>query len=106
MSEKQRPAERERSKCKVERKPLQNSPECVTAIAFASGVDFATAVALRRMAIANGAIQFSLLAPGVNTHALPASSVFCSAFSATLRARVREQNVILELAICIWLSSS
>jgi len=52
---------------------LQNSPERVTALAFAPGADFATAVALRRMATANGATPFYLLAPEVNAllHYMP-----------------------------------
>lgn len=45
---------------------LQNSPERVTALSFAPGADFATAVALRRMATANGVTPFYLLAPEVS----------------------------------------
>jgi hypothetical protein len=35
--------------------PLQNSPERVSLLPIAPGVDFATAVALRRMATSTGA---------------------------------------------------
>ncbi|NIG21253.1 site-specific integrase [Pantoea sp. Al-1710] len=45
--------------------PQQNSPERVTTLAFAPGTDFATAVALRRMATANGTTPFYLLAPEI-----------------------------------------
>lgn len=45
---------------------LQNSPERVTALSFAPGADFATAVAMRRMATANGVTPFYLLAPEVS----------------------------------------
>ncbi|MCW0345890.1 Tyrosine recombinase XerC [Pantoea ananatis] len=45
---------------------LQNAPERVTALHFAPGADFATAVALRRMATANGVTPFYLLAPEVS----------------------------------------
>lgn len=45
--------------------PLQNSPERVSAISIAPGVDFATAVALRRLATASGVTPAYLLAPEV-----------------------------------------
>lgn len=53
--------------------PLQNSPERVTTLAFAPGADFATAVALRRMATANGVTPFYLLPPEVKAllHYMP-----------------------------------
>ncbi len=53
--------------------PLQNSPERVSALTFAPGADFATAVALRRMATANGVTPFYLLAPEVSAllHYMP-----------------------------------
>lgn len=52
---------------------LQNSPERVTALSFTPGADFAIAVALRRMATANGVTPFYLLAPEVNAllHYMP-----------------------------------
>jgi hypothetical protein len=43
--------------------PLQNSPERVSLLPIPSGVDFATAVALRRMATSTGATPAYLLAP-------------------------------------------
>ncbi len=58
--------------------PLQNSPERVSLLPIAPGVDFATAVALRRMATSTGATPAYLLAPDVEkrpplVHAGPAS---------------------------------
>ncbi|MCW1877225.1 site-specific integrase [Erwinia sp. INIA-01] len=52
---------------------LQNSPERVTALSIAPGVDFPTALALRRMATANGVTPFYLLAPEVSAllHYMP-----------------------------------
>ncbi|MDP0970967.1 site-specific integrase, partial [Klebsiella pneumoniae] len=41
--------------------PLQNSPERVSLLPIAPGVDFATAVALRRMAPSTGATPAYLL---------------------------------------------
>ncbi|HBT8739115.1 TPA: phage integrase family protein, partial [Klebsiella pneumoniae] len=46
--------------------PLQNSPERVSLLPIAPGVDFATAVALRRMATSTGATPAYLLAPEVS----------------------------------------
>ncbi|MCG5620770.1 site-specific integrase, partial [Klebsiella pneumoniae] len=46
--------------------PLQNSPERVSLLPIAPGVDFATAVALRRMAPSTGATPAYLLAPEVS----------------------------------------
>lgn len=46
--------------------PQQISPEHVSLLPIAPGVDFATAVALRRMATANGATPSYLLAPEVS----------------------------------------
>lgn len=46
--------------------PLQNSPERVPLLPIAPGVDFATAVALRRMATSTGATPAYLLAPEVS----------------------------------------
>ncbi|MCR2306456.1 site-specific integrase, partial [Salmonella enterica] len=46
--------------------PLQNSPERLTLLPIAPGVDFATAVALRRMATSTGATPAYLLAPEVS----------------------------------------
>ncbi|KAF1366433.1 tyrosine-type recombinase/integrase [Yokenella regensburgei] len=46
--------------------PLQNSPERVSLLPIAPGVDFATAVALRRMATASGVTPAYLLAPEVS----------------------------------------
>lgn len=43
--------------------PLQNSPERVSLLPIAPGVDFATAVALRRMATSTGVTPAYLLAP-------------------------------------------
>lgn len=45
--------------------PLQNSPERVSLLPIAPGVDFTTAVALRRMATSTGANPAYLLAPEV-----------------------------------------
>lgn len=45
--------------------PQQNLTGRVTALSFAPGADFATAVALRRMATANGVTPFYLLAPEI-----------------------------------------
>ena len=46
--------------------PLQNSPERVSLLPIAPGVDFATAVALRRMATSTGVTPAYLLAPEVS----------------------------------------
>lgn len=46
--------------------PLQNSLERVSLLPIAPGVDFATAVALRRMAPSTGATPAYLLAPEVS----------------------------------------
>ncbi|EIR2617852.1 site-specific integrase [Salmonella enterica subsp. enterica serovar Miami] len=46
--------------------PLQNSPERISLLPIAPGVDFATAVALRRMATSTGATPAYLLAPEVS----------------------------------------
>lgn len=46
--------------------PLQNSPERVSLLPIAPGVDFATAVALRRMATSTSATPVYLLAPEVS----------------------------------------
>lgn len=61
---------------------LQNSSERVTALAFAPGADFATAVALRRMATANGVTSFYLLAPAER----------CGASGAAHRRRLRASS--------------
>lgn len=45
--------------------PQQNLTGSAKALSFAQGANFATAVALRRMAIANGVTPFYLLAPEV-----------------------------------------
>ena len=45
--------------------PQQNLTGRVTALSFAPGANFATAVALRRMATANGVTPFYLLAPEI-----------------------------------------
>ncbi len=45
--------------------PLQNSPERVSLLPIAPGVDFATALSLRRMATSTGATPAYLLAPEV-----------------------------------------
>lgn len=52
---------------------LQNSPERAGVLSIAPGVDFATAVALRRMATATGATPCYLLAPEVSAllHYMP-----------------------------------
>jgi len=52
---------------------LQNSPERTSALSIAPGVDFATAIALRRMATSNGVTPFYLLAPEVSAllHYMP-----------------------------------
>lgn len=54
--------------------PLQNSPERISLLPIAPGVDFATAVALRRMATSIGATPAYLLAPEVSAYARPAAS--------------------------------
>lgn len=46
--------------------PLQNSPERVSLLPIAPGVDFATALSLRRMATSTGATPAYLLAPEVS----------------------------------------
>lgn len=46
--------------------PQQNSPERVSLLPIAPGVDFATTVALRRMATSTGATPAYLLAPEVS----------------------------------------
>lgn len=46
--------------------PLQNSPERVSLLPIAPGVDFATALAMRRLAKANGVTPAYLLAPEVS----------------------------------------
>jgi integrase len=46
--------------------PLQNSPERVSLLPIAPGVDFPTAVALRRMATSTGATPTYLLAPEIS----------------------------------------
>lgn len=46
--------------------PLQNSPERVSLLPIAPGVDFATALAMRRLATANGVTPAYLLAPKVS----------------------------------------
>lgn len=53
--------------------PLQNSPERISRLSIAPGVDFATALALRRMATANGKTPFYLLAPEISAllHYMP-----------------------------------
>lgn len=53
--------------------PLQNSPERTGTLSIAPGVDFPTALALRRMATANGVTPFYLLAPEVSAllHYMP-----------------------------------
>jgi len=53
--------------------PLQNSPERTSRLSIAPGVDFATAVALRRMATSNGKTPFYLLSPEVSAllHYIP-----------------------------------
>ena len=45
--------------------PLQNSPERVSLLPIAPGVDFATALSLRRMATSTGATPAYLLAPSI-----------------------------------------
>lgn len=49
--------------------PLQNSPERVSLLPIAPGVDFATAVALRRMATSTGATPAYL--PGAGSERPP-----------------------------------
>lgn len=46
--------------------PQQNSPESVSLLPISLGVDFSTAVALRRMATSTGATPAYLLAPDVS----------------------------------------
>ena len=46
--------------------PLQNSPERISLLPIAPGVDFATALSLRRMATSTGATPAYLLAPEVS----------------------------------------
>ncbi|SNY79814.1 hypothetical protein SAMN02744775_04263 [Enterobacter sp. CC120223-11] len=46
--------------------PLQNSPERVSFLPIAPGVDFATAVTMRRLATANGVTPAYLLVPEVS----------------------------------------
>ncbi|MCR6679325.1 site-specific integrase, partial [Escherichia marmotae] len=50
--------------------PLQNSPERVSLLPIAPGVDFATALSLRRMATSTGATPAYLLAPEVSARGL------------------------------------
>ena len=55
--------------------PLQNSPERVSLLPIAPGVDFATALSLRRMATSTGATPAYLLAPEVSAGRPPKDEV-------------------------------